>query len=74
MTLVSKTKLRGTMGHRKWGIMGHCPIVPHNVPDNAIVDLEDIKVILGAPIKCGTTKRQNSSLRFAYNFSNLIIK
>ena len=45
-----------------------------NVPDDAIVDLDDIKVILEAPIKCGTTKRQNSSLRFAYNFSNLIIK
>ena len=45
-----------------------------NVPDDAIVGLEDIKVILEAPIKCGTTKRQNSSLRFAYNFSNLIIK
>ena len=44
-----------------------------NVPDDAIVDLDDRKVILEAPIKCGT-KRQNSLLRFAYNFSNFIIK
>ena len=44
------------------------------VPDDAIVDLNDIKVIQEAPIKCGTTKRQNSSLRLAYNFSNMINK
>ena len=45
-----------------------------NVPDEASVSLEDIKVILSDPVKCGTTRRQLSFIKFEYSFSNLLVK
>ena len=42
-------------------------------PDIASVRIDCIKVILDLPSKCGTTKRQNSNLRFVNNFENLFV-
>ena len=45
-----------------------------NVPDDVIVDLDDIKVILESPINVEQQKDKIPQLRFVYNFSNLINK
>ena len=45
-----------------------------NVPDMALVNIDDIRVLLENPIMCGTTKRQHFSPIFDYNFDYIFVK